>query len=389
MIISATLAQKIVDNIKPIALHNINIMNNSGMIIASGQGSRINTYHQGAMDVINTGVCVEIYPENIGQYPGALPGLNLPIEFGDQVVGVVGVSGHPDLVRNTANLVKLVTELILERESLIAEFRSNLQLREQFIHLLLDGRYQENYIQITKLASLLRFKLELSRIVAVVNVRGILADALRQYGTHDLVISRTRESLIQLLESSSLVDDRDLVVCTSEELIILRHYPVDISTDKLSQWGLDVIQLLQGDNQYEGLCLGLGSLTPLPPGLYTSYTEAVFSLRHNLGNTPVASIYNFDILVAYLIRVPGALDSCLAIRGLQQILADKLDFKYDMRNTVNTLLNNNLNVSKTAKALYIHRNTLVFRLEKLKEMTGLCPDQLVNHAMLCKILFND
>ena len=32
---------------------------------------------------------------------------------------------------------------------------------------------------------------------------------------------------------------------------------------------------------------------------------------------------------------------------------------------------NNLNVSETSRKLFVHRNTLVYRLEKIKKMTGL------------------
>ena len=39
--------------------------------------------------------------------------------------------------------------------------------------------------------------------------------------------------------------------------------------------------------------------------------------------------------------------------------------------TVNTFLENNLNVSETARQRYIHRNTLLYRLEKLEQLTGL------------------
>ncbi|MBP1765729.1 MAG: transcriptional regulator, CdaR, partial [Firmicutes bacterium] len=63
--------------------------------------------------------------------------------------------------------------------------------------------------------------------------------------------------------------------------------------------------------------------------------------------------------------------------------------KYDMKNTVVSLLNNNLNLTSTAKSLYIHRNTLLFRLKKLTEETGLDPCRFINHAFLCKILFED
>ena len=39
--------------------------------------------------------------------------------------------------------------------------------------------------------------------------------------------------------------------------------------------------------------------------------------------------------------------------------------------TINKFFENSLNVSETSRQLYIHRNTLVYRLDKLQKMTGL------------------
>ena len=39
--------------------------------------------------------------------------------------------------------------------------------------------------------------------------------------------------------------------------------------------------------------------------------------------------------------------------------------------TINKFFDNNLNVSETSRQLYVHRNTLVYRLEKLQKSTGL------------------
>ena len=40
-------------------------------------------------------------------------------------------------------------------------------------------------------------------------------------------------------------------------------------------------------------------------------------------------------------------------------------------NTVNGFLDNDFNASETARKLYIHRNTLMYRIDKLKQSTGL------------------
>jgi carbohydrate diacid regulator len=47
------------------------------------------------------------------------------------------------------------------------------------------------------------------------------------------------------------------------------------------------------------------------------------------------------------------------------------DFDEETLTTINKFFENNLNVSETSRQLYIHRNTLVYRLDKLQKTTGL------------------
>lgn len=46
-------------------------------------------------------------------------------------------------------------------------------------------------------------------------------------------------------------------------------------------------------------------------------------------------------------------------------------FEEEELTTVYTFFDNNLNISETARQLYVHRNTLVYRLEKIQKKTGL------------------
>ena len=47
------------------------------------------------------------------------------------------------------------------------------------------------------------------------------------------------------------------------------------------------------------------------------------------------------------------------------------EFDQEILTTINTFFDNNLNVSETARQLFVHRNTLVYRIEKLQKSTGL------------------
>ena len=80
MKITHELAQNIVDKTMKILGKNINIMNEKGIIIGSGNKGRLNQFHEGAARVIKEKRKLEIYSKDIDSLAGAKPGINLPIE---------------------------------------------------------------------------------------------------------------------------------------------------------------------------------------------------------------------------------------------------------------------------------------------------------------------
>lgn len=71
------------------------------------------------------------------------------------------------------------------------------------------------------------------------------------------------------------------------------------------------------------------------------------------------------------------------VSQLEKSAREKLISGYDIKNfarlfedaetmaTVNCFLKNGMNVSETARKLYMHRNTLIYRLKRIKKITGL------------------
>jgi DNA-binding PucR family transcriptional regulator len=51
---------------------------------------------------------------------------------------------------------------------------------------------------------------------------------------------------------------------------------------------------------------------------------------------------------------------------IRKILSDT-----EMRHTVEVFLHNNLNINAASKELFMHRNTLIYRLEKIRATSGL------------------
>ena len=58
---------------------------------------------------------------------------------------------------------------------------------------------------------------------------------------------------------------------------------------------------------------------------------------------------------------------------MKEVFGDHMPEAFDEETliTINKFFENSLNVSETARQLYVHRNTLVYRLEKIEKSTGL------------------
>ncbi|MBR5247652.1 MAG: helix-turn-helix domain-containing protein, partial [Lachnospiraceae bacterium] len=58
---------------------------------------------------------------------------------------------------------------------------------------------------------------------------------------------------------------------------------------------------------------------------------------------------------------------------IDEIFGDNLPLNFDDETltTINKFFDNNLNVSETSRQLFVHRNTLVYRIEKIQKTTGL------------------
>ena len=83
------------------------------------------------------------------------------------------------------------------------------------------------------------------------------------------------------------------------------------------------------------------------------------------------TIINYDNLgIARLIyQLPTTLCEVFLKEVFKRGSIDSLD--QETLFTIQRFFENNLNVSETSRKLFVHRNTLVYRLEKIKRLTGL------------------
>ncbi len=119
--LDSALAQLIVDRAMAILPHNINVMDEQGMIIGTGDPQRLHTRHEGAQLVLANRRVVEIDGQAAACLRGVRPGVNLPLFHAERLIGVLGITGEPDLVRPYAELVRMAAEVLVEQRQLQVE----------------------------------------------------------------------------------------------------------------------------------------------------------------------------------------------------------------------------------------------------------------------------
>ena len=130
--------------------------------------------------------------------------------------------------------------------------------------------------------------------------------------------------------------------------------------------------------------IGIGTVAEHLRSLADSYKEAQTSIDVGKVFDTEKSIINYENLgIGRLIyQLPTTLCEIYLNEVFKKNSIDSLD--QETLFTINKFFENNLNVSETSRKLFVHRNTLVYRLEKIKKLTGLDLRQF-DHAIVFKV----
>ncbi len=130
--------------------------------------------------------------------------------------------------------------------------------------------------------------------------------------------------------------------------------------------------------------IGIGTVAEHLRSLADSYKEAQTAIDVGKVFDTEKSIINYENLgIGRLIyQLPTTLCEIFLSEVFKKNSIDALD--QETLFTINKFFENNLNVSETSRKLFVHRNTLVYRLEKIKKITGLDLRQF-DHAIVFKV----
>ncbi|WP_147535134.1 CdaR family transcriptional regulator [Bacillus marasmi] len=357
-----SLAQEIVNRTMKIINRNINVMNEKGVIIGSGDKTRIDSIHEGAVRVIATQSGFEISETDAELLHGVKAGINLPINFRDQVVGVIGITGPPEEIRNYGELVKMAAEMILQQAVLINEMRWDERLKEELISQLLQGTESVNPLYLERVN-----RLDIN--LAIPRVAIILSTENQSKGYKWIHDKREKD---------------DLYVMHSEYIVLLKK--VDLKqaewnyTNTLNQLEKWVAELEK--HQQLRCKMAIGGYRQGIKGISESYQEAVYTLNVGEKIDPDKSIYFYEDykLPIFLARANQHKIGEEIGPYFQQI--KQHDKKGELLETLRVYIEENGDVNKVAGRLFIHRNTLRYRLEKITDLTNKDPRKVKDLLVL-------
>jgi carbohydrate diacid regulator len=351
--LSGTLAQQIAGETTEAIGYNVIITDAEGMVIGSGDTSRIGSFHEASIEVMRTRESAWHNPEEARALQGVRPGITLPLVIGDEAVGTVGITGSPRQVRRFGLVVRRQTEILLEESALV---RSRL-MRERALEDLVNevAAFDPELVEaelVVSSAAELGFRLLLPRCVLLFDVDGAatgpeLLRVLRSvFHQHEDIVARRSAGRCAILAP---VDTRSARNVESEarRAIRIAREALNLRLRVAISPPADTVEKLRDCCSDTAEALWLGARVQ----------PADSVLR-------VADLRAQQALAAIGHRVRGRLVE-QELGGLRSAS----DWP-QLRATVVNWCESGFNQVAAAKALNIHRNTLLYRLDKIERLVG-------------------
>ena len=164
---------------------------------------------------------------------------------------------------------------------------------------------------------------------------------------------------------------RDFVISINEtDIVLVKEIRSGIDPKDLEKLARSIVDTLNSEF-YTHVTVGIGTVIDGLKDLARSFKEGQTALE--VGKVfdtekPIVSYENLGI-ARLIYQLPTTLCDMFLREVFKRDSIDSLDAETLF--TIQKFFENNLNVSETSRKLFIHRNTLVYRLEKIKRLTGL------------------
>lgn len=341
MKLSKAIAQRIVLEMMNVIPYNINVMDENGIIIGSGDVDRIGNIHEGAKRAIDSKHIIEVYEDNEKMKPG----VNEPIIFNNEIIGVIGITGHPNEVIRFSKLVSVTAVLLIEQIIIDEDIHSKRINKQRFYYELAHRKkeYDNKFYKIAK-----GYGIDITKgckVVLIENNNNLL----------DL------KAICEKYFYYSEISNRGMFFITNdyEYNNLLRELKQTTGVNKISIGTKELI-------------------------VANSVEKAELALEVGKKIKPSTLIYKYDELKLFTNLTHENKESFISLIST----LDKIGNSLELIETMQTYIEENGDINKIANKLNIHRNTLNYRLDRIKKLTGKDPKNLIDlFELMCGLIW--
>lgn len=355
MFISKSAAQAIVEEIGNEINKHINMMDGNGVIIASTNPERIGQTHEGARRII-TEKLSELYITDEMETETTKKGTNLPLIVRNEIVGVVGITGEKEQVQRYGNIVRRMTEIMVEDSISKDVKRYDRRMKYRFI---------EEWISKSNMSYSLNF-IERGRNLDIDVEKPYRAMALR---------FKDYQQLSDTVEGQKILDDMESSVrheMERKKILYLREPPKQIcllpvcSDEEMKKTADQLVQMIE--KKYgRRIIAGFDSPKGNKHDIRQCCVEAEKAVSHALIWEEAYFYYDDLNIELFLNEISDSAMQEYLNKLFVNLEEEKLG---DYINLIEYYFGYEGSIGKIAEAMYMHKNTLQYKLKKLTEITG-------------------
>lgn len=188
----------------------------------------------------------------------------------------------------------------------------------------------------------------------------------------------------QMVQNMFPDKNKDYVISAGEsDIVLVKKVKPNYDTRAIEKIAQSISDTF-GTEFYTKVSIGIGTAVESIKDLARSYKEAQVAIEVGKVFDTEKNIVSYENLgIGRLIyQLPTTLCEMFLSEVFKKGSIETLDRETLL--TIQCFFENNLNVSETSRKLFVHRNTLVYRLEKVRKLTGLDLREF-DHAITFKV----
>ena len=369
MTLTTKIVQPFIATLEEALHYKVTITDTNGYIVGSSDPARLNQFHPSAYEILCERQPIESWDIATDSYVNVPEGVQLGygerVIYDGECIGLIGLVGAPEEIKQSIKTAQLVLQLMLDRKKASDELKLISKDKKAFLLRLLQGQYGSPE-WIKERADI--YKIDLSRLRYVLTVQINLEKFDEK---SPLELSQIKETMHRAIRSIFFEQEDLLYEYDTGEIVLLtagKHSDASQRRRQIEKAAARLYAELREQCKVSAL-IGVseecGDYTGIPLALRQGRMAAEIGAKTENGE----GLYFSSQM--RLGRIVASFSPEIRPILQRDILSKLLENHADsLLETLFTYFEMNGNVSQTAEKLFIHRNTLQYRFRKIKEITG-------------------